>query len=258
MSLALSVAMVIRLEKAAADNGFDRDPTREGDWIVVASSRCPLRVWLGAVGETVLLVGLSQANVARALADHGTPMTAPLPAGVRGARTVTGMPALYDLLRRAFQLSRSLPDELLQRFEAQTRTLPRSTEVERLTVQRVGQDIFRDGLLEYWDGRCAVTGLAVPALLRASHIKPWAHCERDDERLDIWNGLLLAPHLDAVFDQGLVTVSDDGALVMSPALGAEARRLLGLTSDLRVRRLEAGHLAYLAWHRLKVFQSTAT
>jgi len=62
-------------------------------------------------------------------------------------------------------------------------------------------------LLDLWEGRCAVTGLAVPELLRASHIKPWADCETDAERLDVYNGFLLAPHLDAAFDLGFITVA---------------------------------------------------
>jgi hypothetical protein len=75
-------------------------------------------------------------------------------------------------------------------------------------VQRVGQDLFRDGLLDYWDGICAVTGLAVPELLRASHIKPWVDCDTDAERLDLFNGLLLAPKLDAAMDRGFITIDD--------------------------------------------------
>lgn len=62
-------------------------------------------------------------------------------------------------------------------------------------MQRVGQDIFRQGLMECWESRCAITGLAIPELLRASHIKPWADCATDAERLDVYNGLLLAPIL---------------------------------------------------------------
>jgi len=50
-----------------------------------------------------------------------------------------------------------------------------------------------------------VTGLAMSKLLRASHIKPWAACAADAERLDVYNGLLLAPHLDALFDAGLIS-----------------------------------------------------
>jgi putative restriction endonuclease len=179
-------------------------------------------------------------------------MAAPLPRGALGGRSVTDIPALH--LLRAFQLSRTLPDELLHSFEEQAAALPRATEAERLVVQRVGQDLFRRGLLELWEGRCAVTGLAVPELLRAGHIKPWADCESDAERLDVWNGLLLAPHLDAAFDRGFITVADDGAVVVSPELGAEARRALGLDAPLHVRALQEGHRAYLPWHRERVFR----
>ena len=52
-----------------------------------------------------------------------------------------------------------------------------------------------------------MTGLDVPELLRASHIKPWADCGTDAERLDVFNGLLLAPHLDAAFDAGFITIA---------------------------------------------------
>ncbi|WP_441288575.1 HNH endonuclease [Sorangium sp. KYC3313] len=162
------------------------------------------------------------------------------------------MPALHRLLRRAFQLSKALPNELLHAFAKQVAALPKTTEAERLVVQRVGQNLFREGLLDLWEGRCAVTGLAVPALLRARHIKPWADGETDAERLDVYNGILLAPHLDAAFDRGFITVADDGAIVVSDALDAEACTTLGLDRPLRVRGLADGHRTYLPWHRDRV------
>ena len=125
------------------------------------------------------------------------------------------------------------------------------------TVQRVGQDIFRRGLLEYWDGRCAITGLAVPDLLRASHIKPWAECERDAERLDVFNGLLLGPHPDAAFDAGFITIAEDGTVLVSDALPAGARTILGLDQPLKVRVLQPAHERYLPWHRTKIFRAPA-
>jgi len=252
----LSPILVSRLEKAATDNGFDQVLEPEGDWVVVASTQCPLRVWLGAFGDAVFLAALSQQNVARALGAYGTPMAAPMPKGAVGGRTVLDVPALHRLLRRAFQLSKALPNELLNTFEKRTASLPKTTEAERFVVQRVGQNLFRDGLLDLWEGRCAVTGLAVPALLRASHIKPWADCETDAERLDVYNGILLAPHLDAAFDRGFITVADDGALVVSEALEANARAILGLGLPLRVRGLAEAHRAYLPWHRERVFIRT--
>ena len=82
--------------------------------------------------------------------------------------------------------------ESLQRFREQSRTLPEVTEALRLVVQRIGQDLFRAAVVDYWQGRCGVTGLDVVPLLRASHIKPWSKCATDEERLDVFNGLLLA------------------------------------------------------------------
>lgn len=142
MTTALSPILISRLEKAATDNGFDQVLEREGDWLVVASTQCPLRVWLGAFGDAVFLVAFSQQNVARALGDYGTPMAAPMPKGAAGGRTVPDVPALHRLLRRAFQLSRALPNELLHTFEKKVAALPKTTEAERLVVQRVGQNLF--------------------------------------------------------------------------------------------------------------------
>ncbi|TAK18776.1 MAG: HNH endonuclease, partial [Myxococcaceae bacterium] len=104
------------------------------------------------------------------------------------------------------------------------------------------------------EGRCAVTGLGVRELLRASHIKPWAECETDAERLDVFNGFLLEARIDAVFDQGFVTVADDGRMLVAAELGAEARELLGLDQERRVLWLDEQHRTYLAWHRARVFR----
>lgn len=238
-----------RLEKAATDNGFDQALEPDGEWLVFASTRCPLRVWVCVSGASEVLAAFSRHNVAHAVGEYGVPMAARLPEGAAGGRAVPDVPTLHRLLRRAFQLSRALPNELLRAFEGRVSKLPRTTEAERLVVQRVGQGMFRDALLEVWEGRCAVTGLAVAALLRASHIKPWAECETDAERLDAYNGLLLAPHLDAAFDLGFITVQDDGAVILSAALDEGARAVLGLDRPLWVRRLTDGHRGYLSWHR---------
>ena len=66
----------------------------------------------------------------------------------------------------------------------------------------------------------------MPALLRAPHIHPWATCESDEQRLDVFNGLLLAAHWNAAFDTGLVAFNVDGQLLPSPQLPPEALQLL--------------------------------
>jgi predicted restriction endonuclease len=92
------------------------------------------------------------------------------------------------------------------------------------------------------------------ALLRASHIKPWALCISDSERLDVFNGILLAPHLDAIFDQGLATIADDGALLLSNLLSVDDRRILGVERQFRLSRIDDAHRRYLLFHREHVFR----
>ena len=254
MTSALSPATVTRLEKVAVDNGFDRALPRDGVWLSFASTQVALRLWLTAADDLACVAALSQTHVAAGLEEFGDPFGPPLPDGAVAGRSVAGIPELHRLVRRAFQLSRTLPDALLHRFESQTATLPRTTEVERLVVQRVGQDLFRDGLIDYWEGRCAITGLAVVELLRASHIKPWSECASDAERLDVFNGLLLAPTLDAVFDRGFITVAAAGDVLVSNRLSEADRRLLGLDVLLRVRALAPDHHEYLRFHRERVFR----
>jgi putative restriction endonuclease len=57
MTTPLSLVTASRLEKAASDNGFDRELGREGDWLGFASIQCPLRLWLGTFGDGVLAEG---------------------------------------------------------------------------------------------------------------------------------------------------------------------------------------------------------
>ena len=147
---------------------------------------------------------------------------------------------------RVYELAVSLPDAPLQEFLHQTKGLPKTTEAERLLIQRVGQNIFRERLMAYWQGRCPLTGIADKALLRASHIKPWKDCDSDAERLDVHNGLLLSALWDAAFDSGLVSFDDAGKPLFSPSLGPDAKALLRWQKPLP---LSAKHREKLAWHR---------
>ena len=247
----LAPVTITRLEKAATDNGFDLNVERTADWFSFGSTQTSMRIWLTAIAESRFLAGMSRADVLDGLSGLGVAFSNPVPNGAVGALSVSDVATLHRLLRRAFQLSRTLPDALLRVFQDETANLPRTTEAERLIIQRVGQDIFRRGLLEYWDGRCAITGLAVPELLRASHIKPWADCSTDAERLDVFNGFLLAPHLDAAFDAGFITIGQDGMVIVSSTLSLEARSVLGLDMPLKIRGLDHAHERYLPLHRAK-------
>lgn len=158
---------------------------------------------------------------------------------------------LYQTLERVYKLGVSLPDVPLEAFKKATAHLPRTTEAERLTIQRVGQSLFRDALLEYWNGRCPLTGIADAALLRASHIVPWAECETDELRLDVHNGLLLSALWDAAFDCGLISFADDGTVLRSPQLTTPTAEALDLDAVLPLAPLTDQHRQNLKRHRTR-------
>ena len=128
-----------------------------------------------------------------------------------------------------------------------------STQTEALAQQRLGQARYRAALMTLWNGACALTGVDIPELLRASHAKPWSDAS-DSERLDPFNGLLLEARFDLLFDQGLISFDDDGAMMTSARLTADHCRRLGISPDMHLRFIRPAHLPYLAWHRKRVFQ----
>ncbi|TXR49470.1 HNH endonuclease [Phyllobacterium endophyticum] len=233
-------------EKAASQNGFRRVLGEEAGWAVFGSTTAEGKVHLGATGgQGPWFLALDHAGV---IAELGLPAVEMLgPGRVRLAFDSLG--ALYGILRRVYELTISLPDAPLRAFQKQVADLPRTTEVERLVVQRIGQDIFRAGLMDYWQGRCPLTGISDPALLRASHIIPWADCESDAERLDVHNGLLLSALWDAAFDRALVTFNDEGKPVFTASLSDPARAELRWRSPIS---LTDQHRWRLAHHRARI------
>jgi putative restriction endonuclease len=93
------------------------------------------------------------------------------------------------------------------------------TEVLRETAQRRGQAFFRAAVVAAHDGKCCITGISSPALLRASHIVPWSI--EPTLRLDPRNGLCLNALHDAAFDRGLITLTDHFLLRVSKRVKSE-------------------------------------
>ena len=254
---AMTVLESHAVRKAARDAGFDILIDLDGS-VVGESSHAPLKcaIWISI--NNGFIVALSMANVVHALeSDIGQAIdTAKLPSisiDMAGAFETSDIYKLEALLKRAWLLSRSLPNALIGTFEKALSEVS-TTEREATVRQRVGQNLFREGLLALWGGRCAITGLDAPELLRASHAKPWADSS-DIERLDVFNGLLLAAHWDAAFDSGLITISTGGKVVPSAALSDATIEVLRLSADLCIR-LQPQHEPYLVWHRERVFKQS--
>lgn len=248
------------LEYILRTNGFHIEREAEPSWVVADATFAPGRCFLayGSDNPDHIIAATSLQHVAEALSHEGHKPIAgmKLPVGAVEAFRADSQEDAHKLVRRLFQLSKSLPTAPLDTYRQKTRAMPATTEAERTVIQRIGQDIFREALLDFWSGRCAVTGLDQPELLRASHMKPWVACASDEQRLDPFNGLLLAVHWDVAFDRGLVSFDDDGCALYSSALTSAARALL----DSCVIRSKPGfeirpeHHPYLKHHRERVWQ----
>jgi hypothetical protein len=243
-------SFVVRTElgKAAFDNGFRLEVGAESGWIHLRSTTARGDVWLAAAGKAgPWFLSISLGGVAEELGP--SPVANPTGPGVATYAFAT-LANLHEALDRAYRLGVSLPDAPLKEFLAATAKAPKSTEAERMIVQRVGQDIFRKALLDYWGSRCPLTGITDAALLRASHIVPWAECETDALRLDVHNGLLLSALWDAAFDAGLVSFDDFGCPLYSPNLSQAATEQLKREFATQLRLTDL-HRRNLDSHRLK-------
>lgn len=136
---------------------------------------------------------------------------------------------------------------------------PGPTETERTVRTRRVQSFFRQAVLVSYENQCALTGLAVPTLLTASHIIPWSQNER--RRADPRNGLCLNPLHDRAFDRGLLTFDEDLRAVVSPRLKTKdppplhAEFLVGIEGErLRLPVRFEPDLGALEWHRREVYR----
>ena len=93
--------------------------------------------------------------------------------------------------------------------------LPEGQDKEQIVRNRIGQYFFRMAVLNSYDNKCCITGLAIPELLVASHIKPWKDSDIKIERTNPMNGLALNALHDKAFDRGLITIKPDYTISVS-------------------------------------------
>lgn len=245
----MSYLQLSLIKKGGYDCGFEHVLAETAASVTLGSARHPavLEVTI-ADGRTNVVVTKGNALLVSELQRHFS-----LTQDVFSCGTID---QLRKLLRRASELAQSLPNQAKSDYERalakEFANLPaaiRGTEIEVMVRQRVGQQAFRAAMLDYWGGACAVTGIAVPEALRASHAKPWAECDTDAERLDVFNGFLLSANLDALFDRFLISFDKAGNLIASNRLAAPEIERLGLNVPLRLRWLAEEHIPYLEYHR---------
>lgn len=128
------------------------------------------------------------------------------------------------------------------------------TEVTRTVQVRRVQGFFRSAVLAAYENRCAISGLAVPELLNASHIIPWA--QSVERRADPRNGICLNALYDRAFDRGLIAFDDQLRVMVSPRLkkagvcGEAEAALIGMEGrPLNLPDRFAPDREAVAWHR---------
>lgn len=183
------------------------------------------KAYLAEVGQAVfeLLVGLSDATDVPAVITHHT--------------AISGLKRIDDAIESQIAADSDLD----------------STTKQQLILARYGQGLFRSRVSEL-EKACRLTGVEALGLLVASHIKPWRLCNSAAERLDGANGLLLAPHVDRLFDRGLISFSDHGDVIVSSRLDRLDLKRLGLQEACKngCGPFHPRQTAYLAVHRDKI------
>lgn len=137
---------------------------------------------------------------------------------------------------------------------------PKSNKDEKRETEsryaRVGQGKYREGLLEQCPF-CPFTRIADDRLLIASHIKPWA-ASNDIEKVDPYNGYILSPMFDKLFDQGYITFTKDKHVILSNALSSYTWKLISIKNDeyLEFLPMDEKRVEYLKFHHEAVFKGS--
>lgn len=129
-----------------------------------------------------------------------------------------------------------------------------STEKERLIKSRLGQGIFRSELIKL-SSRCAISKCNDTNLLIASHIKPWKDSD-NIERLDPYNGLLLLPTYDKLFDLGYISFNEKGEILISEWISDNVDAL-GIDSFIKID-LDEKSKVYMKYHEKDIFKKKPT
>lgn len=175
-------------------------------------------------------------------------------------QTVEGNSTSHGAQRKAivFLLRRIANDEqVTERQSAEPRVWMdiglENTTATAIREIRTKQALFRDNVLRV-EKACRLTGIEDLRFLRASHIKPWSKCLDGSERIDGHNGLLLAPHIDHLFDQGWISFENSGKLICSPSLPPGIMESMGIDPNAKTRPFNERQRAYMKFHRLNVLR----
>lgn len=126
------------------------------------------------------------------------------------------------------------------------------TEKECIILSRIGQGTYRNNLMKLWNKCCVISGVSQSSLLIASHIKPWKD-SNNEERVDKYNGFLLLPTYDKLFDLGLISFQKNGFIMISDKV-LEPDKLF-ISPNIQIK-LFPQNIRYIEYHQEHIFSKT--
>ena len=212
-------------------------PVAPPDWAPMSKMDRSLVAWSAEADDGAFLLALPRVAQVE------------LPEGAYVAFVVHGSTELAALLDRVEVLTDMAMDGLLRRFRAHAASLRVDAELAVVTRRQLADALLLEGQMRYWRGRCALTAVGTLSVLRAVRLRSWEDCDTDTERLDVQNGLLLVAHLAALFEDHLLTLDDDGRIVIAARLDWRDHEALGISATVAVEGLTEAHRGYLIAHR---------
>ena len=137
-------------------------------------------------------------------------------------------------------------------LEIASRGVKGDLEQEQLIMARRGQGVFRHNV-RLVEKRCRLTNLDDSRHLIASHIKPWKVAQ-GDEKISQNNGLLLSPHVDHLFDGGLISFQNSGEVLVSNSLEPSVLEKWNLQGEFEAVALNLEQQYFMEYHRNFVFK----
>lgn len=173
------------------------------------------------------LIGRTPSSVAYKLVNFASLDPSLLARGIRGASNASKLDK--EIWNEFFNNWDILPfesEKLLASFENTTLEkllqipefeLPKEGKTrEQIVKVRVNQSFFRSSILASYNNTCCITGIQQPEFLIAGHIKPWSIDEKN--RLNPQNGIAINALHDKAFETGLITITTDYKIKISPVL----------------------------------------
>lgn len=154
---------------------------------------------------------------------------------------------VIDVLESVAQPNREILDDQEAKYEIEDDPNLEETTRSELHNARIGQGPWRSRVLTV-EKKCRVTGVGDPQHLRASHIKPWRHSD-NTERLDRHNGLMLAPHIDHLFDRLFISFAENGRLLVSNRIDESVLEAWNITANKMTGVFTSGQKKYPTHHR---------